>query len=100
MTLWQGNVFTSMCQDFCPRGGACVVGGSACMVGGMHNKRGMHGGGMCGRGHAGEGGAWSGVHGGGVHGGGMHGMHAPTSRYCEIWSMNGLYASYWNAFSL
>ena len=45
--LRQGNVFTSVCQEFCSRGGGvvCVVGGSmhgrgcvvrgACMAGGM-----------------------------------------------------------------
>ena len=39
--LGQGNIFRSVCQEFCPQGkGACVWGGSmrnrgACMVGGM-----------------------------------------------------------------
>ena len=64
--LREGNVFTSMCQEFCPRGGggmhgreACMVGScmagrhawwGACIVGGMHGRghvwrQDMHGGG-------------------------------------------------------
>ena len=60
-------------------GGACMVGacmaGRACVAGGTCMAGGMHG-----RGHA-----WQGV-------------HAPPSRYYEMWSMSGQYASYWNAF--
>ena len=60
--LPQGNIFTSVCQEFCPqwwgmRGrGVCVAGGG--MVGGMHGRGrvwqgGMHGKrAMHGRGHA------------------------------------------------
>ena len=68
--LGQGNIFRSVCQEFCPGGafvaggmhgrGACVAGGM-CIAGGMHGRghawqRGMHGrgacmvGGMCGSG--------------------------------------------------
>ena len=53
MKLWKGNVFRSVCQEFCPQGGAWQM---VC-VGGMHSG-GMHGrwhvwyGVMCGRGHA------------------------------------------------
>ena len=42
--LGQGNIFRSVCQEFCPRGpcmvgghawqGACIAGGGPCMVGG------------------------------------------------------------------
>ena len=40
--LPKGNVFTSMCQKFCP-GGECM-----CVAGGMHGREGVHGRGMCG----------------------------------------------------
>ena len=87
--------------------GACMVGGDmhggghawwgACMVGGMHG-----GGGHAWQGECGV--AAGGVHGRGVHGRGVHGggcmaggMHSP-SRYHEIRSIGGCYASYWNAF--
>ena len=36
MKLWQGNVFTNVCQEFCPQGAGMHGGGE---------------GGMCGRGH-------------------------------------------------
>ena len=54
-------------------------------------------GGMCGGGGMhGRGYAWQ----GGMHGRG-HAWHAcPPSRYYEIQSMSGQYASYWNAFLL
>ena len=51
--LGQGNIFRSVCQEFCPRGGMHSGG---CMVGGVCGK-GMHGG-WC---------AWQ----GGMHGRGM-----------------------------
>ena len=78
--LRQGNVFTSMCQEFCPQlEGACVPGGgvhgrgvygrghawqgTSCMAGGVHGRvhawqEGVHGGGGCvhGRGHSWQGG--------------------------------------------
>ena len=66
MKLGKGNIFRSVCQEFCLQGGACmagehewqgacmeggracVAGGhalqGACVVGGMHG-RGVHGGG-------------------------------------------------------
>ena len=85
--LRQGNIFTRVCQEFCPQGGgACVVGGVGmcgrgyvwqgacvagvyvaggcawCMVGGMHGR------GVCmAGGHAWQGGVWQ---------GGMHGRGA------------------------
>ena len=31
--LRQGNVFTSVCQEFCPQGGEACVAGGACMAG-------------------------------------------------------------------
>ena len=60
--LGQGNIFTNVCQEFRPRGGACMAGGvhggghvwqggmhcrGACMAGGGHVWQGV---GMCGRG--------------------------------------------------
>ena len=59
-SLGQGNIFRSVCQEFCPGGGACVAGGmhgrghvwqGACMAGGACVAWGpcMVGGGMCGR---------------------------------------------------
>ena len=59
--LRQGNVFTSVCQEFCPRGG----GGG--MVGGMHGRGAcMAVGGACMAvgGHAWQ---WGGIHGSGGH---------------------------------
>ena len=42
--LGQGNIFRSVCHEFCPRG-------EACMEGAMHGQGGMRGrGGVCGRG--------------------------------------------------
>ena len=126
--LGQGNIFRSVCQQFCPQEGACVVApGEACVVapGGM---RGFiwgcvwfYSGGMCCF-------IWRGMHGfiwgacmvlfGGVHGfiggacvvlfrgacvvlfrGGVHGFFSFFG-YNEIRSMSGRYASYWNAFLL
>ena len=59
-------------------------GGHACQGGAMHARGlfmagGMHGRGVC-------------------RTGGVHGTHTPPSRYYEIQSMSGRYASYWNAF--
>ena len=90
--LRQGNIFTSVCLEFCPQG-ACMAGGhvwwGACIVGGMHSG-----------GHAWQGGRVVGVcmargmHGGGVHGrGGMHGRkngncsrHThPTGMHWDVW---------------
>ena len=62
--LGQGNIFRSVCHEFCPRGGG------ACMAGGMHG-RGACMGGMCGRGACVAGGhAWWGC---------MHAMHVPPT---------------------
>ena len=75
-SLGQGNVLSSVCQGFCPRGGrawrggVCVAGGHAwwgvCMVGvcawwGGHVWQGV--GGMCGRGgmHGGRHAWWGGA---------------------------------------
>ena len=115
--LRQGNIFTSMCQEFCPQGGmhgrgAYVVGGyvwrGACMVGGMHGgghawQGGMHGrrcawqGDMHGRGACMAGGhVWQGEC---VVGGAWEG--ACMARGCawqENGNCSGQYASYWNAF--
>ena len=33
-SLGQGNIFRSMCQEFCPRGGCVVVGAHAWLLGG------------------------------------------------------------------
>ena len=84
MKLQQGNIFRSVCQEFCPQGGVCMAGGmcgsGTCMAGGMHGRgyawRGRH--------------AWQGGHVWGVPGGGVHGR---KNGNCSGW-----YASYWNAF--
>ena len=97
----QGNIFRSVCQEFCPQGagsvhgggghawwGACMAGRGACVTGvGVCMVEGMHGRGAC---------MVGGMHG---RGAGMHGGAGVHSRYYEIWSMSGQYASYWNAFS-
>ena len=106
--LGQGNIFRSMCQEFCTQGGGCGRGGmcgrgvcmaeGACMAGGCAWQ---------GEGHAWRGGAcmagWV-CDGGCMCGGGtMHGRgrachpHTPdTTRYGQ--SMRGRCASNWNAF--
>ena len=102
--LGQGNIFRSVCQQFCPQGGhAWLLGGhawfylgGACMVlfrghawfylGGMH---GFILGGLCGF-------IWGGA-GVVLFRGGVHGFFSFFG-YNEIWSMSGRYASYWNAF--
>ena len=44
MKLWQDNIFTSVCQEFCPGGGGSMHGRGLCMVGGgMHGRGDMHG---------------------------------------------------------
>ena len=77
--LWQGNIFTSVCQEFCPLGGHAWQGG-------MHGG-GMPGGGVHGRGHAWQGGVCSG---GTCMAGGVRGRKNDNC--------SGRYASYWNAF--
>ena len=75
----------------CMAGGMC--GRGACMAGGVCGRRGKHGGGgMHGRRRVWqEGQAWRGAC--------MACMLPSTgSRYYEIRSMSGRYASYWNAF--
>ena len=108
--LGQGNIFRSVCQEFCPQSGGYMTGGAMCGKGGMHVRghvwqggpvwwgaceaRGVHS-----RGHVwqgaciAEGHAWQ----GGMHGGGA----------CMAWggmpgirSISGWYAYYWNAFLL
>ena len=105
----------------CAWQGVCVAGGmrgrgrawqAVCMAGGMHGSGvcvvgGVHGRGVHSRGHAWRGAcvaggamcdrglAWRGA----CVAGSMHAMHCP-SRYYEIRSMSGRYASYWNAFLL
>ena len=71
---WGKVIFS---EEFCPRGGACMVGRHV-WQGGVHCR------GAC-------------VAGGVRGSGGVCGTHAP-GRYYEIWSMSGRYASYWNAF--
>ena len=121
-TLGQGNIFRSMCQEFCPRGGmhgrgACVAG--ACVAGGMCGgghvwQEGMSAwqgvcteGGMCGRGACMAGGhVWQGVcMAGGMHDRGVCVVGACVARETcmaggmhGIQSMSGQYTSYWNAF--
>ena len=113
--LWQGNVFRSVCQEFCP-GGACMAGRQE-----MHGGGGMHGrlcawwghawqwgvcgrGGMHGRGACmsvcvAEGHAWQGTCVAvGEHAwqGSVCGRGDVRGRRNGHWS--GWYASYWNAF--
>ena len=72
----------------CAWQGACVAGGGACMAGDVHGRGACMAGGVHGRDRH----AWQ---------GGVCDMHAcPPTRYYEIWSMSGRYASYWNAFLL
>ena len=73
--LGQGNIFRSMCQEFCPQ-----RGGGACVAGGYLWQGDVHGGGMC------------------MAGGHVWHTCPPPGRYYEIRSMSGRYASYWNAF--
>ena len=84
--LGQGNIFRSVCQQFCPQGG------------------GVHGctGGMCGfiRGGLHAWFYWGGMHGFIQQGGGRMRGFFSFSGYNEIRSMSGRYASYWNAFLL
>ena len=78
--LGQGNIFRSVCQEFCPQRGEGHAWQGACVAGSVRGRghAWQGGGGICGKGHA-----WL----GGVHG-----------RYYEIRSMSGRYASYYNAF--
>ena len=62
--MWKGNVFTKVCQEFCPKGG-CVCVRDVC-VGDMHGRGRAWQGGMCGRGVCMAGGDMCGR---GVHGG-------------------------------
>ena len=80
--VWQGGMHDRLCV--CGRG-ACMAG-EACMAGGhaWQGRRAWQGG-MHGRGHV-----WQ---------RGGHVCRAPPARYCEMQSMSGLCASYWNAFS-
>ena len=112
--LGQGNIFRSVCQEFCPCGGCAWQG--ACMAGG-HAWQGGHvwqgdmcGGDMCGRGCAWLGACmvgvcmatghvwWGACMAGGACVGDMHGRVGMCGRYCEMRSMSGRYTSYWNAF--
>ena len=122
--LGQGNIFRSVCQQFCPQGGCAWLLGGACMV--LFGE--VHGfiGGVCGfiGGHAWFylggmrgfiwgvcmvlfGGAYMVSFGGAcvvlfggcmvLFRGGMRGFFSFFG-YNEIRSMSGRYASYWNAF--
>ena len=80
--LGQGNIFRSVCQQFCPGGGHAwlLVGGCAWLHRGC---------------------VW--FYSGGVHGfirGGACMVFFSFFGYNEIRSMSGRYASYWNAFLL
>ena len=97
MKLEQGNIFRSMCQQFCPWGGACVVAG-VCAWFYLGGHAWFYLGGH----------AW--FYSGGMHGfiwgvcmvlfrGGMRGFFSFFG-YNEIRSMSGQYASYWNVFLL
>ena len=85
MKLGQGNVFRSVCQEFCPgghawKGGMC--GRGACMVGGMCGSGRAWWGGMCGRGVHGRGACMAGR--------GMHGREGHAWQgACMAGSMHG-----------
>ena len=84
-SLGQGNIFRSMCQEFCPQGGGGGCGIPACLAGHMTNQQGgASSGGACSGGGVP---ALEGVCSRGVPGG------DPRDGYCC-----GRYASYWNAF--
>ena len=93
--LQKGNVFTSMCEEFCPGGGVHGKGG-------VHSGGHVWQGGMCGRGHV-----WQGA----CMAGGMHGRWACMTGECAwqgcAWQgeacvagemTTGVDTSYWNAF--
>ena len=98
---WQGGVRGRghAWQAVCMAGG--MHGSGVCVVGGVHGR------GVCSRGHAWRGACVAGgamcdrglALRGACVAGSMHAMHCP-SRYNEIRSMSGRYASYWNAFLL
>ena len=87
--LGQGNIFTSVCQEFCPLGGRAWQG--ACVVGGMHSGGCAWQGACMAGGHV-----WQGE--GDMHGRGACMAGGVRGRYYEIRSMSGRYALYWNAF--
>ena len=74
--LGQGNIFRSVCQEFCLQGGTCVAGGvhgrGTCMAGrGLYSRGTCVVGGMHGRGRC----AWQGS---------MHGRGTCMARGC-VW---------------
>ena len=74
-----------------------MCGRGACMAVSMCGRGDVCGRGACvAEGHAWQGHAWQEE---GMHGGGMHDTHPPPTD-TVIQSMNGWYASYWNAFLL
>ena len=124
-SLGQGNIFRSVCQEFCPHGGGCawLQGGMCgCLGGGRVSMCGCQGVCVVARGHAWlQGAVW--LWGcawllGGMHGcrgwhawlpGGMRGWGSVLGCGGHVWllggcigydkirSMSGRYASYWNA---
>ena len=92
--LGQGNIFRSVCQQFCPRGGMCGCSGGGGVRGFIWGNAWFYSGGV----HGFIRGAYMVLFGGACmvlfSRGGMHGFFG----YNEIRSMSGRYASYWNAF--
>ena len=100
MKLWQGNDFTSLCQEFCPQGN-----------GGYAWGRGLHGEGGCGKGHAWLGHAWQGTCMAGGHAwcgvvwlrgawqgcmtGSMHDRGTHVLGACVVWCVHGMHAPHW-----
>ena len=99
--LGQGNIFRSVCQEFCPQGGDCMAGGHAwwghawqgvCVVGDVcgrgpwiHGRGHAWQGCVCGRGHAWQGACmhgWGGV----CVAGGMHGRGSSYMAWGHAWS--------------
>ena len=82
--LGQGNIFRSVCQEFCPWGGGMHGRGGAYVAGGVHGIGHAWQGVCMAGGCAWWGCAWQGA----CLAGGVHGIR----------SMSRQYASYWNAF--
>ena len=76
--LGQGNIFRSVCQEFCPQGKLGMCGGGSMHAGGHAWQGGMHGEGACvAGGHA----WWGGMHGRGTCMAGEGVCMADTTRY-------------------
>ena len=94
-SLGQGNIFTSVCHSFCPKGRGLHPRGSAsrgvsASRGSLH-PGGLHPGGVCIQ-------EWSVFRGVSASGGGVCSQGGGQTPPHRILSTRGRYASYWNAF--